>query len=228
MTPAKKPAVRTRPSVRTDPSRRAVGPQGERTRRKLLDAARVTFKERGYPATRVDDIARQAGTSHGAFYLYFANKADILEALAVETSERMINLADELEGIELGEAGYRHIRNWVDTFVRSYAQDAPVLNAWVQGAAEDSRFDRLGRELLGRYAARIAKAIERSVKRDGRRSVDPGIAATALVAMLERVCYFWLVRGADFDHEQGVETLTTLCYQAIFGAQPELASADRG
>ena len=86
-----------------------------------MEAARSAFKERGYPATRVDDIAKAAGTSHGAFYLYFANKADILEALAVETSERMLELADELEGIELGPSGYDHIRTWVDTFVRSYA-----------------------------------------------------------------------------------------------------------
>jgi AcrR family transcriptional regulator len=202
---------------------RPVGPQGERTRRKLLEAARTAFKERGYPATRVDDIAKAAGTSHGAFYLYFANKADILEALAVETSERMLDLADELEGITLGPSGYEHIRNWVDTFVRSYAHDAPVLNAWVQGATEDRRFDKLGRNLLDRYANKIAGAIERSVKRDGRRSVDPRIAATALVAMLERVSYFMVVRGAQFDHEDAVDTLTTLCYQAIFGASYEPA-----
>ena len=63
------------------------------------------------------------------------------------------------------------------------------------------------------------------MKRDGRRSVDPRIAATALVAMLERVSYFMVVRGAQFDHEAAVDTLTTLCYQAIFGASYEPSEA---
>ncbi len=220
MTPARKRTA----AATAEPVRRAMGPQGERTRRKLLEAARTAFKERGYASTRVDDIAREAGTSHGAFYLYFSNKADVLEALAVETSERMINLADELEGIEVGADGYAHIRTWVDTFVRSYAHDAPVLNAWVQGATEDARFDKLGRNLLGRYSEKIGKAIERSVKRDGR-PLDSRIAGTALVAMLERVCYFMMVRGAGLDHEAAVDTLTTLCYQAIFGAHPEPSAA---
>src|SRR5439155_12285502 len=54
--------------------RKAVGTQGAKTRSRLLDAARSAFADRGYPATRVDDITQTAGTSHGAFYLYFANK----------------------------------------------------------------------------------------------------------------------------------------------------------
>src|ERR671922_2103873 len=85
---------------------RVLGEKGERTRQRLLDAAKKVFKERSYPETRVDDITREAGTSHGAFYLYFANKAEVLEALAIETAERMYTLADELEGMEKGEAGF--------------------------------------------------------------------------------------------------------------------------
>ncbi len=50
--------------------------------RRLLDAGMRVFAERGYHAARVDDIVRAARTSHGTFYLYFANKEDLLCTLA--------------------------------------------------------------------------------------------------------------------------------------------------
>ncbi len=47
----------------------------------VLDAALALFVERGFAATRVEDIATQAGLSKGAIYLYFPSKEAILEGL---------------------------------------------------------------------------------------------------------------------------------------------------
>lgn len=47
----------------------------------VLDAAMTLFVERGFAATRVEDIAAQAGLSKGAVYLYFPSKEAILEGL---------------------------------------------------------------------------------------------------------------------------------------------------
>jgi AcrR family transcriptional regulator len=200
-------------------SDRAVGAQGAKTRSRLLDAARTAFAERGYPATRVDDITQHAGTSHGAFYLYFANKQDIMEALADETSQAMFELADNLEGITPGEAGYQHLRRWITQFVDIYQRNAPVVAAWIQ-AADDTRFVQLGREVLQKFAGRIALVIHESVDLDAPHPINPGIAATALVAMIERFCYFWLVYGGPFPREQTIDTLTAIWYQAIFRVDP--------
>ena len=206
-------------SERNDKALRTPGAQGAKTRTRLLDAARKAFAERGYPATRVDDITQRAGTSHGAFYLYFANKQDIMEALADETSGRMFELADKLEGIRPGEVGYQHLRKWVAEFVDIYEQNSPVVAAWIQ-AADDTRFVQLGREVLQKFAGRIAQVIQDSVHAEHRHPINPGIAATALVAMIERFCYFWIVYGGPFPREATVETLTAIWYQAIFGVDP--------
>jgi AcrR family transcriptional regulator len=42
----------------------------------LLDAARVEFARRGIERARVEDVARRAGVSKGAFYLHFRSKED--------------------------------------------------------------------------------------------------------------------------------------------------------
>src|SRR5512146_911410 len=41
---------------------------------KIKRAARKLFVERGYHATRPQDIAREAGLGHGTFYLHFPDK----------------------------------------------------------------------------------------------------------------------------------------------------------
>lgn len=199
------------------PRERALGEQGERTRRRLLEAAKEVIRDRGYTGARVDDVVTRAGTSHGAFYLYFANKQELIEALALETSERMEALARTLEEIHLGEPAYGELRAWVEDFVDLYRENAPVLTAWVQAEPEDPALDRIGREVLGRITGEIAHAVERAVASGARHPVDPRIAATALVAMLDRLCDFWLVRGAPFERQKVVETVTAIWYRAIFG-----------
>ena len=47
----------------------------------ILDAALDLFIAQGYAATRVEDIARAAGLSKGAVYLYFNSKSAIFEGL---------------------------------------------------------------------------------------------------------------------------------------------------
>ena len=47
----------------------------------MLDAALDLFVEKGFAATRVDDIAKRAGLSKGAIYLYFPSKEAIMEGL---------------------------------------------------------------------------------------------------------------------------------------------------
>ena len=54
---------------------------GQRTQARLLDAGREVFARRGYFPSRVDDIVREAGVSHGAFYRYFDNKEHLARVL---------------------------------------------------------------------------------------------------------------------------------------------------
>lgn len=47
----------------------------------LLAAAMDLFVERGFAATRLEDVARRAGVSKGTLYLYFENKEDLFKAV---------------------------------------------------------------------------------------------------------------------------------------------------
>jgi len=47
----------------------------------ITDAALTAFAEKGYAATRVDDVAKRAGVSKGLLYLYFKTKEDLFKAV---------------------------------------------------------------------------------------------------------------------------------------------------
>lgn len=50
-------------------------------RQAIIEAARVTLRERGFEGTRMDDIAGQVGIARPNLYRYFANKEDLVRAL---------------------------------------------------------------------------------------------------------------------------------------------------
>lgn len=60
-----------------------------KSRRKLLDAARSLFVERGYHDTRPQDISKAAGVGHGTFYLHFQDKLACFLAFADEASAEL-------------------------------------------------------------------------------------------------------------------------------------------
>ncbi len=47
----------------------------------ITEAALEAFAEKGYAATRVDDVAKRAGVSKGLLYLYFKTKEDLFKAV---------------------------------------------------------------------------------------------------------------------------------------------------
>lgn len=50
----------------------------------IIAAALTVFAEKGFAAARLDDIARAAGLSKGALYLYFETKEDLFAAVVGE------------------------------------------------------------------------------------------------------------------------------------------------
>jgi AcrR family transcriptional regulator len=64
----------------------------QRTRTKLLEAARALFAERGYDAATVRDIAAAAGLSTGAVFACFTDKADLFNEVILADYELVLGL----------------------------------------------------------------------------------------------------------------------------------------
>ena len=188
--------------------------QGRRTVVRLLDAGLRVFARRGYHAARVDDIVRAARTSHGTFYLYFANKEDLLRALAVDCAHELTDLADSIGPIGPDAAGRAELRSFLGRFIDTYRRYGPVIRAWMEDQVEDRDVDRLGVKAFTAIGGRLAERM-----RDAPVRLESEAAAVgALMAMLERVSYGVASRRITADDTTLLDTLTTIVHRGFFAA----------
>jgi len=82
---------------------RAVRPKGPRWRRRkeerpaeIVAAALESFAERGFAATRLDDIAERAGVTRGTLYLYFPSKEELFKAVVRQSIVPIIARGEEM------------------------------------------------------------------------------------------------------------------------------------
>jgi len=202
-------------SAGTPAQGRELRSQGKRTMRKLLDSGLRVFAQRGYHAARVDDIVRAARTSHGTFYLYFANKEDLLRALAVDCAQELTDLSASVGPIGPDDAGRDALRSFLERFLSTYRRYGPVIRAWLEDQVGDREVDRLG-----------VKAFTAIGDRLGQRMREAGVefaaseqaAVGALMAMLERVSYGVASGRLVTDDAALLDTLTTIVHRGFFGA----------
>lgn len=68
----------------------------------LLDAALAQFVSKGLAATRMDDVARQAGVSKGTLYLYYPSKDELFKAVVRNSVVTVLtegsDIVDRFEG----------------------------------------------------------------------------------------------------------------------------------
>lgn len=96
-----------------------ISPTSQRQRRKearpqeLLEAALTLFVEKGFAATRSEEVAHAAGVSKGTLYLYYPSKEELFKAVVRTNLSALI-----AEGEELVE---RHEGSTSDLLVRLFA-----------------------------------------------------------------------------------------------------------
>jgi AcrR family transcriptional regulator len=126
----------------------------ENNRQKILKSAKALFRDRGFEAATLRDIAKEAGLSTGAVFANFSDKAEIfLKVVEEETAQvigAMIDAHDETLGLserishqimqayEVAEADIKLI---LSAFVMNWAEPD-------QGLTNISRLSQLLREVI--------------------------------------------------------------------------------
>jgi len=189
--------------------------QGRETMRRLLDAGLTVFAERGYHASRVDDIVRTAHASHGTFYLYFANKEDLLRALAVDCAQELTALSETIGPITPDPAGRTELRIFVARFLGTYRRYGPVIRAWMEDQVGDRDVDRLGVKAFTAIGDRLGQRMREA---GAPLAANDQAAVGALMAMLERFSYGVASRRVVGDDDSVIDTLTTIVHRGFFNS----------
>ena len=175
------------------------------TRSRLLDAAELLFHAKGVARTSLNDIAVAAGTSRGAIYWHFQDKADLFNAM--------------MERVTLPlEAALGQARSQVDSDLLEQVCGG-MLHA-LQVTASDARARRVIEvatqrvEYVGELASvrqrhlavrnacvvDLRQALERAAGQQGLQLAQPSHqAAHALHAIVTGLIENWLLDPQDFD-----------------------------
>src|SRR5690348_3391952 len=191
--------------------------QGRQTVQKLLEAGLAEFDERGFTGVRVDDVVRRAKTSHGTFYLYFANKDDLFRTLLRDALRDMESITDEFPVVTSNEGGRAALRRWIQSFTDTYAAHATVIRILSQAEIVGEQVYGDGLRLLFRLSEAIAQGMTVATV-PGEQPKDPAqhaeLTALACLMMLERINYLLSV-DVRLPREEMVDRLSAIIYAAF-------------
>jgi TetR/AcrR family fatty acid metabolism transcriptional regulator len=173
----------------------------EERRRQILDAAVRVFAKKGYHASRVSDIAGEAGVAYGLVYHYFESKDAVLEAVFREMWEMMVAALEAVE--RLDESPREQLRKCCAIVLRTWRDYPDVVRVLVREVARSG-------EQLQREVEEIAQAfevLERVVARGReqgvfRGDVSPRLGAWIVYGALEEILTGWVLgQLPDGDEE---------------------------
>jgi AcrR family transcriptional regulator len=182
---------------------------------RILDVATALFSERGYTATRMQDIADGLAMKAGSLYYYFESKEAVLAAivgervgLAVSMLERIVEgPGDSLDRIRSAIAGH------LDVFDRHADLYRIFQSERLEAISEElgARVDELGR----RYEELWVKLIERA-QADGsvRPDADPWVLMKGIVGMCNSTL-FWFTPEGRYCSSEVAETFADMILAGI-------------
>lgn len=168
----------------------------------ILDAALSVFAEKGFAATRLDEVATRAGVSKGTIYLYFESKEAVFKALVQEKlASRIGGFAEMLRAYEGSSAELlaQMLRNFGTLISTSEFVVLPKIVI-----AEAGNFPELARmyreEIVVRGMGLLGEIVERGIARGEFRKIPKEHAARLCVGPL-MIIAIWRTTFEKFDDE---------------------------
>jgi len=123
-------------------SERVLTPKARRTRERILEAALGLFADRGYEATTMRDVAREAGASLGLAYRYFASKEEFALALYMRLAEESEEWARD--GLAAGTVAERFERAMLVKLDQVSSHRGPLAALLARSLDPNSSISALG------------------------------------------------------------------------------------
>jgi AcrR family transcriptional regulator len=187
----------------------------EEKRRQLLDAAVRVFARKGFHASRVGDIAEEAGVAHGLLYHYFRSKDQVLEAVFEENWNLLVARIESVE--ETDEPASDQLRHISAIVLRTWLHLPDVVRVVIQEFGRSPELaERIGELTLPIDAIRrvITRGIERG---EFRQDVDAAFAATVVYGAIDELLTGWVLGRLPAGEEDVAKAEATLIEVILVG-----------
>lgn len=200
---------------------RTLTAKGRQTRQAIEQAARKLFAERGFHGTTLADITSAAGKSPAVFYRYFADKEDLLAALAesflhevVTPSSLNVHLPDSPDD----DAFFTSV---VTGYWNMFKQNIGIMIAVAQLAATQQRFAAVQNEFRRFGMDMVAASVHRAQEQGYGTELHPQHTAAAIALLFENFTTVFVgTNNLDLDigDEDAIATLSTVWKKTLYGA----------
>ena len=190
----------------------------EDKRRLLLDAAVRVFARKGFHASRVGDIAEEAGVAHGLLYHYFRSKDEVLEEVFHENWNVLLARIASVE--ETDESAADQLRHITAIVLRTWLHLPDVVRVVVREFGRSPEVaERIG--VLAQPIYAIERVIARGVERgEFRQDIDPRFAATVVYGSIDELLTAWVLGRLPGGEEDVAAAERTLLEVTFLGLQP--------
>lgn len=149
----------------------------------ILDAALALFVEKGFAATRLDDVAERAGLSKAAIYLYFEDKTALFQGVVRQAVAVNLDTVSAMMKAHRGPVAPLLPR--ILEFMASRIEETPMAAVAKLVIAESRAFPEIGRfylkEVIGRGVPIFEGLIARGIESGEFRPVDPMLTVRSLI-----------------------------------------------
>ena len=189
------------------------GKKGYHTRRQeIVKVAAKVFREKGFEATTLNDIAERLGTDRASLYYYVGSKDELLHEIVRQVLEENVAAAEEV----LAEAGtpVEKIEALIEHMIVSFDRNYPHMFVYVEDLAriarEDSPWARDVIQKTRRFEEIVVKILEEG-RADGsfRSDLENQISAMALFGMINWT-HRWYKPGSKQSAKKIAETFSAL------------------
>jgi AcrR family transcriptional regulator len=199
---------------------RTLTAKGRQTRAALEQAARKLFAERGFHGTTLADITSAAGKSAAVFYRYFADKEDLLAALAESFLHDIVTpsgLSVDLPGSPDDDAFFTAV---VTGYWNMFKQNIGIMIAVAQLAATQPRFAAVQNEFRRFGMDIVAASVLRAQEHGYAADLNPEHIAAAIALLFENFTTVFVgpsVLGVEISDEDAIATLSTVWKKTLYG-----------
>jgi len=152
----------------------------------ILDAALALFVEKGFAATRLDDVADRAGLSKAAIYLYFEDKTALFQGVVRQAVA--VNLGTVAAMVSAHRGPVAPLLPRILEFMASRIEETPMAAVAKLVIAESRAFPEIGRfylkEVIGRGIPLLEGLIVRGIAQGEFRRVDPGLTVRSIMGAM--------------------------------------------
>lgn len=187
-------------------------------RAELIRVSAIVFREKGYAAATLNDVAALFGTDRASLYYYVASKEELFQECIQSVLDATLAKAEQISRLSVSPR--EKLSKLVELMITSQVEHYPYMYVYIQEdmrqvVSQDARWTSRMVEQTHQMERFVIDALVEGVD-DGsfREGMSPTLVANGLFGMLLWT-HRWFVPGRKYEPSDLIDTFVTIFFDGI-------------